>query len=86
MVSSDFPFPSITTILSILLNGNRLSYTCLPSNRIHENLAGLRNGLRRDRLHRLHHQARVHPHQQYHLGRLIRISEERNGMLISTQL
>ncbi len=42
-------------------------------NRIHENLAGLRNGLYRDRLYWLHHQARVHPYQQYHLGCLIPI-------------
>jgi len=38
--------------------------------RVHEDLAGLRNGLRCDRVHRVHHQARVHPHQQYHPRRL----------------
>ena len=34
--------------------------------RVHEDLAGLRHGLPRDRVHRLYHQARVHPHQQHH--------------------
>ena len=36
--------------------------------RVHEDLAGLRHGLPRDRVHRLYHQARVHPHQQHHSG------------------
>ena len=39
--------------------------------RVHEDLAGLRNGLHCDWLHRLHHQARVHPYQQHYSRRLI---------------
>ena len=34
--------------------------------RVHEDLAGMRHGLHRDRVHRLHHQAGLHPHQQHH--------------------
>ena len=34
--------------------------------RVHEDIAGMRYGLRSDRLHRLHYQARVHSYQQYH--------------------
>lgn len=48
--------PSPTRTVSILRLSN-IEY------RVHEDPAGLRYGLRRDRLHRLHHQAGLYPHQ-----------------------
>ena len=45
-------------------NGTRLLTNCVY--RVHEDIAGMRNGFHRDRLHRLRDQARLHPHQQYH--------------------
>ena len=38
--------------------------------RVHEDPPGVRDGLRCDRLHRLHHQACVHSHQQHNPRRL----------------